>query len=92
MLTVAVQTGERNEQVGMVTGRVSGWLGQDLKERFNAAARMIEPSMIVDIGTIVGAIATPMLLRILAFVRSPGRQLAPLPAEPMVSYGVSPYK
>jgi type IV pilus assembly protein PilC len=69
-LTQTIEAGERSGKLGSVLQKVSEWLETDLLERIGTATRLIEPLMILIIGSIVGGIAAAMLLPIFSFART----------------------
>lgn len=69
-LAQTIEAGERSGQLGKVMRRVSVWLETDLKESINRATRLIEPLMILILGSAVGTIAAAMLLPIFSISRA----------------------
>ena len=64
-----VYSGERSGKLGSVMTRVGEFLEDDLRVTVQAATKMIEPLMILVMGTIVGSIAIALLLPIFTISR-----------------------
>ena len=59
-----IDAGERTGQLGPVMDRVAGFCEEELKVTIKALTGMIEPIMIIVMGTVVGGIAMALLLPI----------------------------
>jgi len=64
-----IHAGERSGTLGQVMGKVGEFLEEDLRLSVKAATQMIEPVMILVMGTIVGSIAIALLLPIFTISR-----------------------
>ncbi|MCP4247792.1 MAG: type II secretion system F family protein [bacterium] len=64
-----IHAGERSGQLGAVMGKVGRYLEEDLRVSIKTATQMIEPIMILVMGTIVGSIAISLLLPIFTISR-----------------------
>lgn len=69
-LAQTIEAGERSGEIGSVMQRISDWVERDLKEGITSATRLIEPLMIIVVGSIVGTIAAAMLLPIFSIART----------------------
>ena len=72
-LAQMIEAGERSGQLGSVMSRISSWLEEDLKGAIAGATKMIEPLMILIIGSVVGGIAIALLLPIFTMARNLSR-------------------
>ena len=59
-----VEAGERSGSIGPVMKRVSSFLEEDLNRSIQNSTRLIEPIMIIIMGSVVGSIAIALLLPI----------------------------
>lgn len=67
-----VEAGERSGSIGPVMKRVSTFLEEDLNRAIQNATRLIEPIMIVIMGSVVGSIAIALLLPIFSMSKVVG--------------------
>ncbi len=69
-LTQMIEAGERSGKLGDVMKRVGDWMEKDVKDAIASATKLIEPLMILIVGSVVGAIAVALLLPIFTMARN----------------------
>lgn len=67
-----IESGERSGQLGKVLARLAAHFEEELYRTIQHSSKLIEPALIVIMGTVVGAIATAMLLPILSMSKVVG--------------------
>ncbi len=68
-ITQMIQAGEKSGQLGKVLEKLGGFLLEDLRQTIERATRLVEPVLIMIMGSVIGAIAISLLLPIFTLSR-----------------------